>query len=372
MTHAPFRSLRATTAICAVLALGSTPAWAQDTAAVPDAVVAPASPSAAPQPAAQQPTIQLPVQAPAPAAPSMDSSQITTAPAAETATPARAAAERRPAARTAAAPRSTAVQAAAVAAPLAAQPAVTPPVASNPPAASVPLAQPAVPAPAPETLPAARAASADWWMTPGAWVAALLLVFGAGAATYFAGRSRRRRDEIDEATYETVPAGAYAEPETQTLQPASAMAANEPTGGLEPEVPLPAFTTVGDFAAAPIQASMPEPAETGEVDAREAIGTEELMPATAHEASSAESFAMPAGPVPRGEARDALLKQMIDAAPDDQNPFRSRKARLRRARLILQSLEQKQKDEATQPFDWRTYQPSTRNPAPATPPRVPV
>jgi hypothetical protein len=36
--------------------------------------------------------------------------------------------------------------------------------------------------------------------------------------------------------------------------------------------------------------------------------------------------------------RDALLKRMIAAAPDRANPFRSRKARIHRARLILQSL----------------------------------
>jgi hypothetical protein len=39
---------------------------------------------------------------------------------------------------------------------------------------------------------------------------------------------------------------------------------------------------------------------------------------------------------------------------------------------ILQSLEHQQKEEATKPFDWRTYKPSTSHPAPATPPRVTV
>lgn len=36
--------------------------------------------------------------------------------------------------------------------------------------------------------------------------------------------------------------------------------------------------------------------------------------------------------------RDALLKRMMDAPPDKANPFRSRKARLKRARLIIQSI----------------------------------
>ncbi|RXZ65789.1 hypothetical protein [Pelagerythrobacter rhizovicinus] len=41
------------------------------------------------------------------------------------------------------------------------------------------------------------------------------------------------------------------------------------------------------------------------------------------------------------EERDALLKQMIAAKPDRANPFRSTRARARRARLILQSLGRK-------------------------------
>ncbi|HTN13536.1 MAG TPA: hypothetical protein VL094_01895 [Sphingomonadaceae bacterium] len=41
------------------------------------------------------------------------------------------------------------------------------------------------------------------------------------------------------------------------------------------------------------------------------------------------------------EERDALLKRMLDARPDRANPFRSRRARLKRARLILQSIGRK-------------------------------
>ena len=39
--------------------------------------------------------------------------------------------------------------------------------------------------------------------------------------------------------------------------------------------------------------------------------------------------------------RDALMKRMVAAKPDRANPFRSYKARVRRARLILQSLDRK-------------------------------
>lgn len=45
------------------------------------------------------------------------------------------------------------------------------------------------------------------------------------------------------------------------------------------------------------------------------------------------------------EERDALLKRMIAAEPDRANPFRSTKARAKRARLILQSLGRKFDDE---------------------------
>ena len=80
---------------------------------------------------------------------------------------------------------------------------------------------------------------------------------------------------------------------------------------------------------------------------------------------------MPEGPVPQTRAaRDALLERMVSAPPDEANPFTSRRARMRRARIILQSREIDQKQEATRPFDWRTYEPSTSHPAPATPPRV--
>ena len=82
------------------------------------------------------------------------------------------------------------------------------------------------------------------------------------------------------------------------------------------------------------------------------------------------------GPVPTGEAREALLRRMVEAAPDAENPFTSGKARRRRARLILQAREQRQREIDRKPFDFRTYQPSNqtqtdgafapRSPAPLT------
>ena len=55
--------------------------------------------------------------------------------------------------------------------------------------------------------------------------------------------------------------------------------------------------------------------------------------------------------------------------PDEANPFTSAKARRRRARIILQSREQDQRQQATAPFDWRTYRSPTSS-DPATPPMV--
>ncbi len=112
-----------------------------------------------------------------------------------------------------------------------------------------------------------------------------------------------------------------------------------------PEAPLPAFATVEDVAGEPV-VRQPEPA-------------------TASASPTLDE------PVPQSrEARDALLEEMVGAQPDADNPFTSRKARMRRARIILQSREVDQRENAAQPFDWRTYQPSTGDPAPATPPRV--
>ncbi|KRA83751.1 hypothetical protein [Altererythrobacter sp. Root672] len=63
--------------------------------------------------------------------------------------------------------------------------------------------------------------------------------------------------------------------------------------------------------------------------------------ATVHPASMAHSgagVALPRSMPASFEERDALLKRMVAAKPDRANPFASNKARMKRARLILQSL----------------------------------
>ena len=372
MTHAPLRSFCASTAICAVLALGSTPAWAQDAAPTPGApAVSVPAPAVAPQPVAQ-PTIQLPTTSPAPAAPAATPPRIVSQPIVQSApvAPPVAATAPEQAAPRAANPARTATRTSPVVASR-----TTPAVGSaatpadgvsqtTPPQALTPLAPAAVTPPpantaAREEAPVAPAAvkQSDTPLTPTAEIAALLLALGLGAGGYFALRARRRQREED--VYTPATEAGYASPHPE-------MAIHQPTGGLVPEAPLPAFATSDDMTGGPAEREFAPAAEMAN-DARRMIGEEELAPATGHHSA----FVMPDGPAPQTrEARDALLERMVSAPPDSENPFTSRKGRLRRARLILQRAEFDQKLNATQPFDWRTYKPSTSNPAPATPPRV--
>lgn len=61
------------------------------------------------------------------------------------------------------------------------------------------------------------------------------------------------------------------------------------------------------------------------------------------------------GHVPLSVDRRALLDVMAAATPDEKNPYITRKARLRRARMLLQHREHLQTQ--GEPFDWRTYKP---------------
>jgi hypothetical protein len=308
---------------------------------------APAAPGVAPP----QPTLQLPTDSPAPppaASPSLVSQPVVEQPAqtaapVETASapaktvPARSAASRqatRLSVSTPTVPTTRGVptpQPQAARAPLAAQP--------MPPAASLPLAHTAV-APA----PVLREAPDDTrrGVNPLAWIAALFVLLGAGTVLV-AMRSRRRR--VSEAYGD-----AYG------IEPAETEQVFAPA-------PLPVFAPAENVAVEAIEPT-PHPSAAQQIGSAEFVAAPTAEPAP---------FVMPAGPVPEARAeRDALLEEMVAARPDAENPFTSRKARLRRARIILQSREQHQKEDATKPFDWRTYRPSTSHPAPATPPRVTV
>lgn len=335
MTHAPLRSFCATTAICAVLALGSTAAWAQAVSA--SVSEAPAISLPAPAPAQQQPIV-LPAEAPAATA---TVQQVPAAVVADEPAPARSTVRR-------AAVKAPAASAVRTTVP--ATPPVTPVAApapraieSTPPVAAPPLAQPAV-TPPPVSGDPVVASDTSTGLSPAALMAGLLAALGAGAAGYFALRSRRREDRYEDAhDYE----------EARDAQPGPA---TEPLMAThEPELPLPAYATAGDPGAEPVpQVVEPTPyPPTPYPIVAQRIGSEELVP-------------------DNREDRDALLGQMVSAAPDAENPFTSRKGRMRRAKLILQAREQEQKEAEAQPFDWRLFSSSTSNPAPATPPRVTV
>jgi hypothetical protein len=230
------------------------------------------------------------------------------------------------------------------AAPVAAAPAATPraepvaePVASPQPVAEAPAPEAAVPvapiaalpeaaAPSVATEPQATAADSGPVAPTGA-IAALLLALGLGGGALFAARSRpRRTGHAEDRAYAQIP-----EPVVRADAPAE-----RPT-------------------------------------TRERIGTEELAPARTPPVAAAPAVqhSEPIGALPQTRTeRDAMLNRMAAEAPSPENPFTSRKARLRRARLIIQRLEQEQGEAAAKPFDWRTYSPSTSHPTPATPQRV--
>lgn len=279
-------SSSATMAISAVLALVSTPAFAQvaNTTAAP--VAAAAEPSA-PTPSA--PTIVIPDVTAPPA-------QIAPTPQEVAATPVEEAPVAAPAARTTtreAAPRAPRPVARTAA-----------PVADAAPVAAIPAARTITPAAAPALLPpespiaqpAARPASTDT-ITPATenanWALPLgaLVLVGIGGIVFASSRRRRvmRYDVAD---------------------PEANFAATSPEPAFKRDVVL-------------------EPVATPVVTPPSGTRFANLSPADLAED----------GPVPTGEAREALLARMVAAAPDAANPFKSPQGRRRRARLILQARE---------------------------------
>lgn len=204
---------------------------------------------------------------------------------------------------------------------------------------------------------------------------------------------------VPEPTAEAVPAPAAAPAATpvrrtvatQPAAPASPAPAASPA---VPPVEAAPEAVIAPAPAAPVAAAQPQPGPTPEQDDSTAfiaallgalavialaiwgfiaigrhrrpnavpvverpVVTEPVPPAAAVPAQPI-TVARPAAPIPAAslahsgaavalprqrpqsfEERDALLKRMVDARPDRANPFTNRKSRLRRARLILQSLD---------------------------------
>lgn len=169
-------------------------------------------------------------------------------------------------------------------------------------AAPAPIAASAAEGVAPESLPDT---DPDWIaLIALALVGLIPLGLAIMAFAWFRRRSRRAGE------FEMAAAERQAEPVAMTL------ATNEPA----PVVEL-----------AAVREAQPE--RVSEV--RDPLGAYRGQP------KDGAAVALPAKLPETFEERDALLKRMIAAEPDRANPFRSTKARARRARLILQSLGRK-------------------------------
>ena len=300
-------------AIAAVLALGTTPAAAQEaapslalpqagasTTSAPPPVVTPPPVSSAPtiaQPGPATPTLSLPVDVPAAA--NANNDRLEGRQAASTAP------VRRDATRSQNPQATPAVPAVATAASAAPAPASAPvaPSAAAAPASSpeAPVAAAVPPVPTSDTSRFGLAAAA----------AGLLAALGLGLAGFAAARSRRRKSA----------------------------AMTDAAPDVTPIVTAPPVQPV----------RFPEGLRQT---------AERRAPAVPVVGQTAERFVIPAGPVPTGAARQDLVERMAAAAPDGENPFTSLKSRRKRARLILQAREAGLRADARKPFDWRTYRPS--------------
>lgn len=341
------RSPRAVTAIAAVLALSAIPAAtavsAQEAAApslsLPqDVTVGTPAQSAQPTVTPATPVVTLPPEAIAPANPVGESA----APSATAATPTQpvVAPETTPAAQTETAAEPAARTARRAAAPRTlpvAGPAPSVPTAqassteadsvlaegSVPPAATAPVRADPAPQPA-APVPVAAQDSGDLPVAGIVGLLAALGVAGIGIATM----RRRRTHGTEEADYET-----------ETL----------PSADIAEPVPV----AVPFIEASPIAAAAP--LAVTPVAAPRAAGPAPASSATAVLASA---------PLPHSaDERRALLDRMVEAEPDEDNPFTSRKSRMRRARVQLQHHEHVEEARMAQvnTFDFRNYKPSTRN-----------
>lgn len=400
MTHALDRSLSSLTALAAAsLLLSTSPAMAQGQTAQaqpPDAAAAaPAVTTPAPQAATNPPPSEVPAPPPAPAAPppttdtapaaapapaqAPQAPTMTSNPVVQTVPDSSAPAQAQSAADVADSAAATPAKQAAPRAHAAARPAEPAPRAqaessrtvtqtvtkdTTKPAndASTPVRRdpaglytadgaPVTPAAAPAPAPASD--MERYW--PIGVAGGVLLIGLAG----FALTRRRREDEEDAVEVVVTPTSrtyidpSYAEPATPVVQ---ATPVAEPAKAVP--VPVDAFAQADAerVAAQPVAVTpvattlVPDPAA-------EAFAKPVSRP---KRADSPEGVMLREGPLPTGEERAELLKRMMEAAPDKANPFHTPRARMRRARLILQAREQELREKATERFDWRTYKPSMK------------
>jgi hypothetical protein len=305
MKHKLNPSPLALAAIFAASAIPFTPALAQEVQT--DSPTAVAAPAPDPDPPAAAAAIAAePVIAPARQALAPD------APAAQTAA---TVAKRRLAGPVPAAVREARAKLAPVAAAPAAKPVTTLPATTASPAPPVVFA-PETTFAEPAPLPAPPADDSPFVpLALGSVVLGGVLLFGAAAGSALIGRRRRKEPADDEALDDG--------PNTRAAKP-------EPA-------PMPVAETV-----------IPAP----------------LFAATASDAHEwQERVILPAGPLPTGAAREALLARMVAAPPDKDNPFRSAIRRRKRARIVLGAHEARLREAATEPFDFRTFKPFSQTEA---------
>ncbi len=197
----------------------------------------------------------------------------------------------------------------------------TAPVAAVAPVAidTVPRTSSIEPAAAPVVAPANAPTAND--ATNEALIAGVLGVLGlaaVGGIAFAATRRRRRGDDIDETTHETVEQTFIEEPAVHA--PVAARSAE--TVLLSPVVPA---SNVATATTAPAMASI-------------------VTPASATVGPNGDPITLPAEAPETFAERDALLKELVAAEPDRANPFTGVRARARRAKLIMQSLGQDFRD----------------------------
>lgn len=172
----------------------------------------------------------------------------------------------------------------------------------------------------PAAAPASTVSDTDEGLPTEAIVGVLALL-GVGAAGYAATRSRRRRVEPEDVYVASTPVEAGLMTEERDAQTVE----RQPSVTAQPTVAI-----REQSRALKLPVTMPA-----------------TMPATAEEHSR-------------------VIDNMVEAAPDEANPFTSRKARRKRARLLLQQHEAAiaSANPATS-FDWRAYKSEARPPIPA-------
>jgi len=154
-------------------------------------------------------------------------------------------------------------------------------------------------------------------------LAGLLAALGLGGIGLYAARRRRRQpDEIE-----------------------PAIVAREPAPVITPRAPQPMPSPTFDAPAfvAPAMALRPTASQNGLGIPRPAWQEPRRADAAPNSAHASQLN------------REALLKRMVATTPDANNPFTSAKARRRRARLMLQSMDNQRWDdtELAPGFDWR-------------------